>query len=273
MSASSYRRLLLAGAIVCIGVFVTWLALPLMGGGVPEFARYGVFGTPLAITIIPWENVAGPNAIFLGLMLLAQWAFLRPLRQSAVLGNGVGHPRWHAILAVAFAAAMLCAAVLATVLEMPDQWKPGFQAMMGWPMWTTFVLVWAAWCIVFYIYFRAGDFLAKAETVVRVLIRGSCLELLVAIPTHALVYRRSTQDCYCERGSYTGIVFGFAVLLWAFGPGLMLLYLRENQRRTPVLQRLCPRCGATLDFASGACPRCQRSASPVSQNTTLRPQG
>ncbi len=161
------------------------------------------------------------------------------------------------MLAVAFAATLLCTAAIATVLEMPDTWKRVFSAVSGWPMAAAMLLLWAGWCIVFFIYFRQGDFLARAEVVVRTLIRGSCLELLIAIPTHALVYRRS--ECYCERGSYTGVVFGFAALLWAFGPGLMLLYLREKQRRTPILQRLCPRCGGRLDPAStplGACPHC-----------------
>lgn len=121
------------------------------------------------------------------------------------------------------------------------------------------LVMWFGWAAVFFVYFRQGDFLAKTEVVVRALIRGSCLELLIAMPTHALVYRRDTDDCTCARGSYTGLVFGVTVLLWAFGPGLVLLALREKQRREPILRQLCPKCGAPLAAASAAgagCPQC-----------------
>ena len=89
------------------------------------------------------------------------------------------------------------------------------------------------------------------------------MELLVAIPTHAFVYRRD-DDCYCVRGSYTGIVFGLTVLLWAFGPGLVLLAWREKQRREPVLRNLCPKCGTPLAPAGEAeatCPTCGHQTS------------
>jgi hypothetical protein len=260
MSARGFRRALLIGAWVCCAGFVVWLALPLMGESRPKIAAWGVAGTPLAF--FPGE-VLGNNAGFLGLMLLAQWAFLRPIRRTMKRGAEAGRPRWHAVLAVAFIATLLCTALVATLLELPDWWKPLVDPNdSGRGMWSVclgMIAVWIAWGFVFWVYFRRGDFLAKSEVVVRALIRGSCLELLVAIPTHGFAYRRVTNDCYCERGSYTGLVFGSAVLLWAFGPGLALLYWREKQRREPILQRLCPQCGAVLDPAAAPgsrCPKC-----------------
>lgn len=258
MSASTSRRFLLIAAVICFGAFITWLALPLAGESTPNYARYGVVGTPLAIMLETWDTAIGPNAIFLGMMLLAQWMFLRPLRRSAAAPSGKRRPRWMAVASAAFAAMMLCVAFVATVLEMPDAWKSTVNTMAGHRMWIAVAVIWALWCVVFLIYFRGGDFLSRAEVLVRALIRGTLLELLVAIPTHAVVYRRS-DECYCERGSYTGIVFGVAVLLWTFGPGLVLLYLREKARRTPVLERLCPGCGATIDTSASplsTCPRC-----------------
>ncbi len=266
MSAQSFRRLLFTGAVVCFSLAGGWLLLPLFGSSAPLFARWGLLGTPLTF---PFGNesalVVANNAVFLGLMLLTQWAFLRPLRRAAFVSGAAGRPRWHAVVGVAFAATLLIAALAATLLEIPNRWK----ALTGerlWPFWLAMGILWAAWTVVFWIYFRQGEFLARAEGVVRALLRGSCLELVIAIPTHALVYRRSDADCYCERGSYTGMVFGTAALLWAFGPGLVLLAYREKQRRTPVLQRLCPQCGATIDPAAapaGSCPRCGRVAPPA----------
>ena len=58
------------------------------------------------------------------------------------------------------------------------------------------------------------------------LIGGSILELFISIP----IFVTRDDVCYCETGSYAGIVFGATVLLWAFGPGVYLLFLREKKR-------------------------------------------
>ncbi len=261
MSASQTRRWLLFGALSCVGLYVAWLLLPLLGDAVPGFAKWGVFGTPLAFVPVDGPGgVLANSVLFLGLMLFTQWLFLRPLRRGALHGDGPGRPRWHAIVSVALVATLLCTAVVATLLEMPDWWGRmlRFHDDDGsWlPVWIAMGTAWLVWSVLFFAYFRQGDFLVKTEVVVRSLIRGSGLELLIAIPTHALVYRRDGDDCYCIRGSYTGLVFGAAVLLWAFGPGLVLLFLREKQRREPILQHRCPQCGAPLDASvpGGSCP-------------------
>ena len=62
--------------------------------------------------------------------------------------------------------------------------------------------------------------------IIRGLIAGSILELFVSIP----IFVTRQDDCYCARSSYTGLVFGATALLWAFGPGVLLLFLREKRR-------------------------------------------
>ena len=268
MTAQSCRRLLLVGASLCLGLFVAWLLLPLLGGAVPAFAKWGVTGTPTAMINVDDSVLAiTNNAGFLGVMLLTQWAFLRPVRRAALHGDGTVRPRWHAVVSVALVATLLCTAFAATLLEMPDWWRIVVEANGPLGPWLLIAMLaaWAGWSVVFFVYFRHGEFLGRAEVVVRTLIRGSCLELFIAIPTHAFVYRRTNDECYCARGSYTGLVFGTAVLVWAFGPGLALLFWREKQRREPILQRLCPQCGAALDPAAAPgtpCPRCGRVGSP-----------
>ncbi len=57
----------------------------------------------------------------------------------------------------------------------------------------------------------------------------------VVIPADVLASRR--EDCYCARGSYWGVCLGGAGLLWTFGPGVVLLLVREKverERRTGV---------------------------------------
>jgi hypothetical protein len=67
--------------------------------------------------------------------------------------------------------------------------------------------------------------------VIRGLIAGSVLELFVAVP----IYATRQDECYCARGSYAGLVFGTTVLLWAFGPGVFLLFVKEKHRREKLL--------------------------------------
>jgi hypothetical protein len=45
------------------------------------------------------------------------------------------------------------------------------------------------------------------------------------------VWKTDEDDCWCARGSYTALVFSATVMLWAFGPGLLFLFLREARYR------------------------------------------
>ena len=65
----------------------------------------------------------------------------------------------------------------------------------------------------------------------RGLLAGTVLELLVSAPAHAAIIHARGDDCYCERGTWTGMAFGCTAALWLFGPGAFLLFLREKRRR------------------------------------------
>jgi hypothetical protein len=241
-------------------LYVGWLLMPVVVGAdrLPGAISMSIGGTPLEFFADNRDEVARVW-VFLGILLLTQWAFLRPLRSGPKGGTGSGRTQWAAIIGVALMTMLLSAGFLATLLELPDWWasKQGKDSPdYAIAILCTMLGMWVGWAAVFYIYWRQGDYLTKAGRVIKWLIRGSCLELLVAIPAHAWAYRRH-NDCFCALGTYTGLVFGFGVLCWAFGPGLALLYLREKTRRAEVLERLCPRCGALL-AKDGSCPVCGR---------------
>jgi hypothetical protein len=93
--------------------------------------------------------------------------------------------------------------------------------------------LWVAWAVVFYLYLRG-----KTEITNRVvswLLRGSVLELLIAIPCHVIVRRRN--DCSAPIATGFGIAAGIAIMLLSFGPSVLLLYkkrmdaLRSGQGR------------------------------------------
>jgi hypothetical protein len=86
-----------------------------------------------------------------------------------------------------------------------------------------FGALWVVWAILFYLYFRKSS-----EVITRViswLLKGSVLELLVAIPCHVIVRRR--HECSAPAVTSFGIVTGIAIMLLSFGPGVLLLYKKR----------------------------------------------
>ena len=65
----------------------------------------------------------------------------------------------------------------------------------------------------------------------RYLLKGSILELLVAVPTHIVARARD----YCCAGFWTffGIAFGVSVMLFSFGPGVFFLFAARWKRLHP----------------------------------------
>jgi hypothetical protein len=83
--------------------------------------------------------------------------------------------------------------------------------------------LWVAWAVVFYVYLRG-----KTEITNRVvswLLRGSVLELLIAVPCHVIVRRRN--DCSAPIATGFGITAGIAIMLLSFGPSVLLLYKKR----------------------------------------------
>jgi hypothetical protein len=93
------------------------------------------------------------------------------------------------------------------------------------------VFVWIGWSILFAIiaFRRAEDGLGSKLH--RLVIVGSILELLIAVPAHIIVRRR--DECCAGILTGFGICLGVAVMLVSFGPSvLFLFYRRWNQIKT-----------------------------------------
>jgi hypothetical protein len=83
--------------------------------------------------------------------------------------------------------------------------------------------LWLLWGIVFYLYFRNSS-----EALTRLtswLLKGSVLELLVAVPCHIIVRRR--HDCSAPVVTSFGIAAGVAIMLLSFGPSVLFLYRKR----------------------------------------------
>lgn len=94
-------------------------------------------------------------------------------------------------------------------------------------------LGWLSWGVIFYRNYLAEQPGSFTVAMTRWLLRGSILELIVAVPSHII----SRQRHYCCAPGLTlmGIATGVAVALLSFGPGIFFLFARkinEKNRKT-----------------------------------------
>jgi hypothetical protein len=93
------------------------------------------------------------------------------------------------------------------------------------------VVSWVLWTFVFRRFANSDDPAEFINRSIRWLLRGSILELLVAVPSHIIVRRRG--DCCAPVGTFWGIVTGTSVMLLCFGPGVFFLFAERFRRLKP----------------------------------------
>lgn len=235
-AARRIRILLLTAGVALFALGLLWMLAPLVEPDAETAMKHGnlgLCGTPVVL-FSPQENRWGYLAAgiaFAGVFLLMQYLFLLPRGSWRIGVQAEGRPMLLSAVGAGFAAVLISVGLLATLLEIPNWWKQ----LDPWLIWGGIVLLWAGWTVAFAVYWRDMDHHTAIARTMRFLVAGSVLEMLVAAPVHALVYSR--DECYCARGSYTGLVFGGTAIVWLFGPGVYLLWLREKQRRAPLVRR------------------------------------
>ena len=91
---------------------------------------------------------------------------------------------------------------------------------------------WIGWAMIFRRATKADAPDALTQRATRWLLRGSILELLIAVPSHVIVRRR--EDCCAPLGTFWGIVTGLSVMLLCFGPGVFYLFANRMRKLKPV---------------------------------------
>ncbi len=136
-------------------------------------------------------------------------------------------PRTHIAISVAVSSMLFGLLTLAFifcigVVARGDNFGAGFldtsaKCFAGW------VILWLVWGVVFYLYFRnATEVTSRA---ISWLLKGSVLELLIAVPCHVWVRRR--DECCAPLFTSFGIVTGIAVMLLCFGPSVLFLFKKR----------------------------------------------
>jgi len=239
--AAAVRVVMVALAVIAIHAAALCLLNPALAAR--EWLGGGVLGTPFA----PINTSLGEDRIqqiylyealaYFALFLLTQWWFLSPRGSWRIRLSLDGPPPRRAALAAGFIGMLLSIGLLATLMEIPGWWlKLTAGGAIRTPqhfavMWPVMAILWVGWAIVFHLYWRSLDRYTALRRVFRWLLAGTVLEMLIAAPAHAIIVSRRGNECYCERGTWTGIAFGCTAAFWFFGPGAFLLFLREKRRR------------------------------------------
>ena len=170
--------------------------------------------------------------LWLGVMGLAQAALLvvpvrvvsrRPMSRRALL--------WP----VATAGLMMGALGLGAIYSLGE--FVGRGNVPNWFFWAGIgagVVIWCVWAGLFYGSSRNAEPDNVISRQCRLMLRGSILELLIAVPTH--IVARSRDYCCAGFMTFVGLALGISVMLFSFGPSVFFLYVarwRQLHPRTP----------------------------------------
>lgn len=171
-------------------------------------------------TAVLWPFFEWPYWVLLGVFLAAQAVMLfvpvelsleRPKTQRSVI--------WP-ILASGLMIGVLGSGVAVSINEFIRK-ENADSTSVALP-WGVLFGLWVLWTVVFYRMKRDSPAMDVVTRQCRHLLKGSILEMLVAVPTHIVARMRD----YCCAGFWTflGIAFGVAVMLFSFGPGVFFLF-------------------------------------------------
>lgn len=161
--------------------------------------------------------IVGGQALLLFLSVDTSWRHAKPRRHVAVTAVLIGF----------FAAVLTGSALFALEVSVyGDHAPPLWKGREGWfaaTMVAIWIGAWIVWGTLFYRYYRDSSNAVSAA--VSWLLKGSVLELLIAVPTHVIVRQRG--DCSAPVVTGFGIVTGIAIMLLCFGPGVLALYKKK----------------------------------------------
>ena len=94
--------------------------------------------------------------------------------------------------------------------------------------WTIIALSWLAWGVIFFIWGMKNEKYKTLRNFISIIFAGSLITLFISIPSHIIVSKRG--GCMVGIATGLGIISGILVMFWAFGPGIILLFLREKRK-------------------------------------------
>lgn len=200
--------------ILCLFLLPAWF---LLVGDQPHPMSASAAALSNAATWIPVTIIVSGQALLLFLSVDTSQKRLRPRTHIGVT----------AVVTGMFLAMLSCAVVFSLVAAIGgDNALPN---NMGGILFLSWGILWLFWGVVFYLFSRDSS-----ESVTRAtswLLRGSVLELIIAVVSHVIVRRRN--DCSAPFVTSFGIVTGIAIMLLSFGPSVLFLLKKRMDARAP----------------------------------------
>jgi len=177
--------------------------------------------------------IAWPYWFWLLVMMAGQFALLSVPARVASRRPITRGSLWPTLLAGGLMMGGLVAGVAGCVYEFlfRDQGKGNW---IGWVAVALGGLTWSIWLVVFFRMSKRRDAPDLVTRQCRALIKGSILELLIAVPTH--IVARSRDYCCAGFMTFIGLTMGVSVMLFSFGPAVFFLYVERWKRLHPEQQ-------------------------------------
>jgi hypothetical protein len=93
------------------------------------------------------------------------------------------------------------------------------------------VILWIGWALIFHRLSRTMEPKDFVSRLCKSLLKGSILELLIAVPTH--IVARCRDYCCAGLMTFIGLTMGLSVMLFSFGPGVFFLFAARWRRLHP----------------------------------------
>ena len=142
--------------------------------------------------------------------------------------------RWRLIFPVFVASVLLIILFMAAIGALDEAFggiisakgentKVTNQIMIG-----VIILNWLFWMVVLFIKYKGVGNLKAIKGLVTNILSGSLLSLMISISAHIYVKRNS--GCFVGMSTAMGVSAGIVVAFWAFGPGIIILFLEEKNK-------------------------------------------
>ena len=169
--------------------------------------------------------------LWLVIMGLAQAAMLAAPLRLASRRPMARHSLATTVLTGGLMMGCLVAGALYSIYEFLFRDKAADNDLVHWLALVLGLAAWAAWALIFFLLSRKRDPRDLISRQCDGLLKGSILELLIAVPTH--VVARSRDYCCAGFLTFIGLTAGLSVMLFSFGPGVFFLFAARWRRLHP----------------------------------------
>jgi len=164
-------------------------------------------GLPILVAIMSAFFLGQTSLIFVPVRVNSRRPFTRRSLWFPLIGSG-----------------LLCGILILGAGIAVAEWQR-LDEKWAWIMVAIAATSWLLWGIIFWMMSAKRTPAAIASRLHRYLLAGSVLELLVAVPTHLVVRRRT--ECCAGIATASAICAGVAIMILSFGPSVAFLYYRR----------------------------------------------